>query len=286
MRARYLLFLLIPFVLLAILLVTRPHRHGIERGVVLSPKQVKILKMWASHDYIPIEHTGEFQRAMSLIRIKDEAGRPNKDAAQALSGAIKDFLCAYHDGTYEAFSRFVLPVTNIAPNPEQQRGRVEIVQKLWKQLKIHSVPPISENDAASVLRAFWKLCNGPHDRSALGADADYYRTDFLEAIAVGQSEIRVFEGTALPAIASYASEQESIGFFRDSHSIVFEPSVASLVSRDGTVRFALARLQLKTKSDPPMPVLILYYWVPDHGKWLPLELGIPYSPRRRHGFLM
>jgi hypothetical protein len=121
----------------------------------------------------------------------------------------------------------------------------------------------------------------------LGADADYFRTDFLEAVAFERSEAHILAGTTQPSLYSYAMvTEESIGFFHQDHSVSFEPSVSLLASKEGRVRFAVVKLQIKTKSDPPMPVFISYYWVPGYEKWLPLELGIPYSPRRRHGFLM
>lgn len=288
MRVRYLVFPFVPVVLLlVVLLLHKSHRARIEQGVVFSPDQVKVLKAWASLEYTPIDHTPDFRNAVCSLHIADDSRHPNERAVHALTNTILDFLYAYHDGTWQSFSRFAIPITNITANPERLRNRVAIFQNLKKQFKLQNTPAISENDAISVLRGFWELCNGPYNRSALGADADYFRTDFLEAVAFEQSAARVLVSTAQPSLYSYAMiTEESIGFFHENHSVIFEPSVSSLAGQDGLVRFAVVKLQVKTKSDPPMPVFISYYWVPSYEKWLPLELGIPYSPRRRHGFLM
>lgn len=288
MRARYLVFPFVPVVLLfVVLLLHKSHRARIEQGVVFSPDQVKVLKAWASFEYTPINHTPAFRDAVRSLHIRDDTRYPNERAVHVLISTILDFLYAFHDGTWQSFSRFAIPTTNITTSPERLRNRIDVFQNLKKQLKLQNTPAISENDAISVLRGFWELCNGPYDRSALGADADYFRTDFLEAVAFERSVAHVLVSTDQPSLYTYAMiPEESIGFFHENHSVIFEPSVSSLAGQDGLVRFAVVKLQVKTKSDPPMPVFISYYWVPSYEKWLPLELGIPYSPRRRHGFLM
>lgn len=288
MRVRYLVFPFVPVVLLlVVLLLHKSHRARMEHGVVFSPAQVKILKAWASLEYTPIDHTPAFRDAVCSLHIADDSRYPDERPARALPITILDFLYAYHDGTWEAFSRFAIPITNITVSPERLRSRFDVLQNLKKLLKLQNTLAISENDAISILRGFWELCNGPYDRSVLGDDADYFRTDFLEAVAFERSAAHVKVSTAQPSLYSHAMiPEESIGFFHEKHSVIFEPSVSSLTAQEGLVRFAVVKLQVKTKSDPPMPVFISYYWVPGYEKWLPLELGIPYSPRRRHGFLM
>jgi hypothetical protein len=158
-----------------------------------------------------------------------------------------------------------------------------MLQILSERLNVQTA---ASNHPVSVLSNIWKLCNGPYDRSVLETDADYFRTDFLEGVALEQSEIHILEATTPPPLISHSSGSVNLGTFHDTHSITFLPSVSSLAGRDGSVMFAVVRLHLKSKSDPPMPILLLYYYAPDYEKWLPLELGIPYSTRRRHGFLM
>jgi hypothetical protein len=276
------LFFAVPLLTLIFVIISKrgPHRATFweESGRVLPSKIT--LKTWASAKFVPIGRGEEFKKEIATAKIVVTNCNPSTQQLEVFREKVYDFLVAFNAGTYEAYEKYRFPVTN---------GFFDTSIMTWRMNHLKEIglkgQQLSIADAKNIDRVWWEFWN-TSDNKRTGPEANHFNTSSLKEVSL-DSAVFFFDETTkqLPQLNQFVTSFPNAGYFEQSPAFHFDPSPEQVLKDSGRLQFATLSCTIKNPADPPYPVYIRYYWVDKYATWVPVALGIPYSPEREYGFI-
>lgn len=301
-------FLAIPIIIFVVFLLlpqTRPLFLSRATQEAIARRE-KIFDTWRSANYTKIEHSDDFEAKIRETVRQHEAARSLTAAQrQALAKAITQLIYAHHDGTWESYRAFRIPVNSkyavFDPKllslykSELPSSRAEFMEAieignqhpLAKKYK-SKYPNIAEDDALwieeniasfdvsspiAIYETYWRF-NVRQMYTLDGKSANCTRC--WRSLALENMQLNVHsipEGHSDPKIAMFQLSTNSItSSISPGSSLSFRPSLDELLAKGPAKATSLSLLIRDDRDENPYPVHVDYYWAPRHGKWLPVNL--------------
>jgi len=222
-----------------------------------------ILNKWKSVAFVPIEDNQTFWDEINSITVLNEAELDQRQKQQ-LQETLKNYILAYHIGTFEAFHKFRAPV------PEFQLATTCVDYLNHDLQKDNQVLP---HDQESVFALWWNKYVGNQWEN------------FWVGIALTNASVEVQVATNdVGTLDSYVLKRQNAGFSKTTSIIAFGVTPDTILRKNGKVYYATTSL-LPRNNDATYPVFCRFYWAEVYGKWLPLEQVGAYSGPRKQVLL-
>lgn len=260
-------------VFLLILLFSKPRKTWEQEGRVSSPR-VKTLADWATGSFVPITTNDDFKQKLESIPVLATNVTLTQTQVEELHESIHDFVLAYHVGTYEAYSKFRLPVKYNGASSRIIEFEKERLKKLFPDKDLqHEVPEV-------VNKEWWDYWDGLRDKAISPSLRLKYCTRCLQEVDIERGKIFVEQVTHLPkALNYYVTSFSNVGYSDSNPTFMFDPSPETLATKEGKVIIAVVSLIFKHPVDPPYPLYCRFYWVDSEKKWVPFELAGAYAQK-------
>lgn len=301
------LYLAIPIVILAAFFLLPEIQHIFkpekQREAIQKYKerQNQSLENWRNANYVPIEHDNDFEtKVRETIYQHKEARSLTSLQRQSLARATIQFIYAHHDGTWESFRAFRIPLNQkyVVFNPKLlslyksnlPSSRSEFIKEsetIKEDPMLKKYPHIAESidsfdpalfDVSSpmaVLETYWRLLV---KRAYSLEGKPEYCTQCWQSLALENLQLKIGnipKGHSNPQFVMYQRSTNAVsGGSVPGSSLSFRPSLDKLLGK-GSVKAAYLSLLIRDNRDGnPYPVHVGYYWSPQHNKWLPMGIHI------------
>jgi hypothetical protein len=231
-------------------------------------RQAQTYKRWAALPCEPLLLDGRlFERLMNLP-ILNHADLSALEISE-LRSAVSNLVTHSALNTFETYLKFRVPcpaALDLSEFVEDYLGRAE-------ELGVR-VP----TDEEERFRVYWQV-------RSFGTNMDQWRFDSL---SFEDSEISVVATNRAQSLIATAERLFPQGSqFQTNRYFRYPETVASVLKKEGQIKWAVVRLMLKScRGDPfPQPVSVAYYWSPGCAKWMPDELVISKNPPPSYTFL-
>jgi hypothetical protein len=207
---------------------------------------------WATQPFKAIEGEVDLQEIVRELPFESTVSLSDEER-QILNNAVIDFIKAYQKGTFEAMTKFRLPV-------ETYHYAASITNFMVTRCSIPMA--MIQNDPAAAWKALWDI-----------RYKDTF-TNYWTGISPSNCEIRVETCTSMPKdlVDTLMIERRvpNVGFIVSGPWFILEPTSQEVLTEMGLIRLATVRILPKPRDDDVVyPVYLRMYWSPKNGKWLP-----------------
>ncbi len=276
-RKRY-LFLAIPVVVSMIFLLFVETRFLSRESREADILRQQVRDAWKNANFTKIGHTETFETSIrEIVRQHKAAGSLSETQRQALTKALLRFLYAHHDGSWESFRAFRIPV-----GPKHVRFN--------KQLFSSSVPLSILADTLSAERDFdssMELFDAVGEEYFVNPEAVVSEGEFKgmpafcakcwNAVALDSIQLSLYRirdnREHLPSVFAQLASTGEASVEMIFPSLTFSPSPGALIRSEKSVNFVFFTMLVRTDR-ANYPVGLSSYWSPLHREWLPYELAI------------
>jgi hypothetical protein len=215
---------------------------------------------WAAANFDPIGDNPGFFQKLETIELKNADGLTTIQNQQ-LKETIRNYVMAYHLGTFEAYARFRIPVADFTLAPSLLAYETE-------QLKNENQTPPSES--VKMLALYWQR-----------EVKDEWK-HFWTGISFASASVDIQVATnAIPSLKNYVFGRKNLGVASSGPIAQFKVTPDSILHKDSRVYYATASLLIKNE-DVTCPVYCRFYWAGEYSKWLPFEQDTAYAgPRKK-----
>ncbi|MCS1413898.1 MAG: hypothetical protein M2R46_01616 [Verrucomicrobia subdivision 3 bacterium] len=251
-----------------------------EREAIAKRKdrQDKTLNAWKSKDYIEIEHSGTFEAEVQKAVQQHEVTRLlTTTRRRALTTAIIQLIYAHHEGTWESFSSFRIPITS-----KQVQFNVNLIRDYASRLNQFG----KETNPSSLMKlyeTYWKKWVKVAEFVEEGLEGvPVYCTQCWKAISLETLQLNLHRTPEGPlSIKSYVGTNV-FGGKSPRPSLTFQPTIDELIEKKQPIINLHISFLVRVKHlENPHPIHVSYYWSSLHKKWLPIEFvagGIAGAP--------
>jgi hypothetical protein len=250
----------------------------------ISQRQLRLKKVRAQWESLPFESIQEGQKLLRLIQDTEIAGEDILDDSdrESLRQAVYNLLTAYHQGGFEAFCRFRIPmnshpvlstpgVTILASFARAQSNQSLIDNAHWKPLYEKYVEHSSNK---SFYSNFWiGVC---FDRNTLLTNLGPPKFELQYGVSVHQSQtIDSFFVVHQDEVAQEASTNRETWHFNFKKRLVsFDESAVNVLRRDGRIIFGDLHCWIERESPfATVPIFVRWYFDKRGAGWLPMEFA-------------
>lgn len=287
---RYLFIIGIPIIALTVFLLL-PQTRFLSKESDGDRERREQVTAWQNADYTTIEHTDIFETAIQEAIRQIKTPYPlSQEQQQALAKAILRFIYAHHDGTWESYRAFRIPVSpkyirhvrTLAP--ENPKGALSFAAKILSEEK-----DFDSHSPLEIFEAVGEFIFNDENFSAefvIQSSGEYKGMPALctkcwEAVALKSLRLRMHKTRDVTeGLPSFSG-----GFVSTNHyitvkhpTVIFSPTPGAVLQSRKSVEFVFFTMLVRTdRAD--YPVGFVSYWSSAHREWLPHELIIGY-----HGF--
>lgn len=255
-----------PIIVLLFLIYRAPQRlrlQSSEKAQRLIVEQKPTVSKWAAGDFDPIEDSPAFFQKLETIEAKN-SGLLTSTQSQRLYETLRNYLMAYHLGTFEAYARFRVPVVDFELAPS-------VLQFLTGELKKENQPIPS--GGVDLLSLYWQRYV-----------QDKWK-NFWTGVSLPRSFVEIQTVTkAIPSLKDYIFERENLGVASSGPIVQFRLTPDAILKEKSNVCYATVSLLIRN-TDVTCPVYCRFYWAEKYNKWLPLEQYTAYAGPRKQTLL-
>lgn len=241
--------------------ISLPGRIQKAREQIIESEE-KTISNWREADYVSVEHSDEFEDAIrEAVEQHEAVNSLNTTQRRALAMAVTQLIYAHHDGTWESYRTFRIPVST---------KYVQFNEGLLKYEMSH-LPDFNISSPADQLETYYRYAV---ISATMESGKPAFCTQCWEEIALKDLYLSVHNATrkSSPSILSYAATNSVFHTMLSSPRLTFRPSVEKLLETQRSVKIAFVSILIRGKQlEIPHPVHVSYYWSPQHRKWLPKE---------------
>ena len=280
------LYLTIPVVILAAFFLLPKIQHIFkpekQREAIQKYKerQNQSLENWRNANYVPIEHDDAFEtKVRETIYQHKEARSLTSLQRQSLARATIQFIYAHHDGTWESFRAFRIPIDKKHVRVHEQFLNRDMTKNVLNRLSSEGKPP---GPPMELYETVWKRYVNVAKYVDNGMPV--YCTRCWKFIDLETLQLNVDNITKkIPSIGSYIGTN-AFGNYRAAPNLAFVPSSENLLENKGAVKLIFVTFLVRTNQQTNYPVDISFYWSSSHRKWLPREFVIGHVTPSIHYF--
>lgn len=273
-------FLAIPVVIVAVFFLLpqikyyfkpEKEREAIEK---YHERMEQSLQNWQNANYVKIEHSATFKAAIKKAVHQREASRSlTTIQRQALATAITQLIYAHHDGTWESYRAFRIPVDNKYVRVNEGFLVRSITQTVGKYLRSEGK---SVGSSIELYEAVWK--NGIKTARSLD-ETTIFCTQCWQAVDLETLQMNTDSITDMTSLINRYVGTNVFGTYKPSSNLSFVPTLEELLENQKSVKIVLATFLIQTVHQESYPVNISFYWSSQHRKWLPKEFAIGFVNR-------
>jgi hypothetical protein len=266
-----------------IVLMFKPARKSwVEEGRQPSLPAQKVLELWESTAFIPVERSSDFEASLesistSFVNMPPSAFK-NIMREEALE-MVKDFLYALRYKDADAFLRFRLPVSTFKVETDLLTYRhTQLKNEFPEQQAVLSAKP------EDVARNWFMAAFVPRNTNGVRMP-DKQLSQAVEGISIAASAFYFEQTTTIPEpLNVFVTKEPNNGYVETRSFVAFSPNPASMLVEHGYLNVLTTRLHLQPVQDPPMPIFFRFYWDEGRQKWLPWEHAIPLTEGHRQNY--
>jgi hypothetical protein len=236
-----------------ILAVCRHHRRQPYVDAANSVQLVRYKQFsdkWSALPFVPIVRSPEFEENINSISINNSNLLSPNQLSQ-LHKSMYNWIFAFHDGTYQSFHDFRVPVPSFRLK--------ESLQDFMKQSG-KTFP----KDSEGVLKAYW-------NSYCVDVWTNYWRELNLTHSYVELQETNV----VLPNLDSYVKTTDSMGVSETGPMLDFNETPSTILTNQESIIYATVCIVPKTKG-ATFPVFCRFYWSTNDSTWLPEYMATAY----------
>ncbi|MCS1412085.1 MAG: hypothetical protein M2R45_05288 [Verrucomicrobia subdivision 3 bacterium] len=239
------------------------------------------LATWQNANYVTIEHSGAFEsKVRETVRQHEAAASLTTTQRRALATAIIELIYAHHDGAWESYRDFRIPIDPKHVRFDESRLNQDVVHlpsshaeflKLYKK-GVYTNDFFDVKSPIGVLETYWRHIVTRTIFLDSGKPANCTRC--WEDISLKEIYLSVHNIKEVPlSIMSYAGPNaSSIYGIANSHPrLTFFPSIDGLLKTKKSVKIVFVSFLVRGEQIKNHPIYVSYYWSPQHRKWLPRE---------------
>ncbi|MCS1410037.1 MAG: hypothetical protein M2R45_03225 [Verrucomicrobia subdivision 3 bacterium] len=237
------------------------------------------LATWQNANYVTIEHSGAFEsKVKETVQQHKAAGSLTTGQRQALATAITQLIYAHHDGTWESYRDFRMPIGIEHIRFNERVFGDEPLSAFADRLREEGVA----NSPIELFEAVWKKWGNNSEPPPAGFEkmrrycVQCWKSVGLESL---QLTVGAIKGK-WPSFNNYVTTNRlgGGGVFGGrgfSSSLTFSPTPDELIKSRSSVKIIFITLLISTDNlDKNYPVSVSFYWSPQHRKWLPNEFAV------------
>jgi hypothetical protein len=210
---------------------------------------------WSALPFVPINSSSSFDKDIDGISISNSAIIDSNQSSQ-LHKSVHNWVFAFHDGTYQSFHDFRVPVSTFTLKAP--------VQDYMRQTGL-TVPP----DGESMLKLYWdSFC------------VNIWTNDWTELNLTHSYIVLQKTNMTLPDLTRYVQETDNMGIMETGPMLTFNETPYAILSGQGYIIYATVCLVPKGQG-ATFPVFCRFYWSKKSDCWLPESLAIAYSGPRK-----
>jgi hypothetical protein len=227
-------------------------------------EQKQTMDGWAAEPFVGLQTGADLRAIVGEMKFESTVALSDEEQ-KALTNAVVDFIEAYRKGTFEALSKFRIPVKDYHFTRSLTNAMID---------HFHIPAATVRDEPMFAFQTWWYTVH-----------KDRLYSNYWIGISPSNCQIRVEESKSITndlITTLRLGNVPNVGFVSSRPSIVLEPTLQQVLDENGSIEVATVRIVPKPRdNDVVYPVYLRMYWSPKNGKWLPDGLVSAFSRGER-----
>ena len=271
---------------IAILFLVLPKTRSSRETEAHTVRKQRILERWRSFELTPIEVSPSFEQALETAILETSGFQAISKARQApLKQLFTALVFAYHDGTFDSFERFRIPIRQSGLHyneVEINRMAATLPGSREAFLEFHRNGKTEDSffDLSSpkaLVETYWRQIVNPsvYEDGRPAYCADCWQSISLESLQITPQTVLKNPESMTAMVATNAV----MGGQTPPPILSYNPPLEQEILDYGDAQIAtLSMIVGTTHQSDPYPIYLRAYWSQAHKRWLPTELSAGVNP--------
>ena len=286
---KYLQYLLVPLIIAVCVIFTasllekhKPRQKTWQEEGRVRP-DAKVYAEWTEMEknVIVINDIGALEKLVYQMPIE---GALTEVQLRELRSSVKNLIAGYMVPNFKDYMNFRLPVDSGSWDSSIIKAKRDAVRKyLPNATELYDLK--SEYQVFEGWFRYTMVRMGYDAKREPITDKNRFNKGFVQGLSLEDSKIIASSLNILPKpLNMHVTDSRNNGYWNSTSTYVFSPSPEAVLKKQGIIVYAILKITLKTDLDGIMPQYFSLYWIPDHGKWFPMEYCFPSTRGRKNLF--